>query len=313
MQQALNVIVTLLLPSPRTIRNRFQAMKYKQSFGVLGCIVASLTACDARKPDAATPIAANPAHPAAHASASTLMSVPPASNDFEGELGAVVHRKGESGPGAHVDVRIKSPRIRFTLPSEVAPLPRLGSGTAKVMMDSTLKKSVVFLESEKAYVVFPTNELSKQIESFGSSAPRQALLHTATVKVSKLDTHDTVAGISCDQWNVQLPGGEHATVSAASRDVPGLAMEATALPPDYAWAAEFLDGHHLPLRWVHFDRKGAEDARVEVDRADQHAIDKGDFVVPASYRRIDLSEKPGMLASVAIADKTQGTVTTPAQ
>jgi hypothetical protein len=235
------------------------------------------------------------------------MSVAPASNDFEGALTAIVRRKGETEPDTRLSVDIKTPRVRVSMPSKVEPLPQIGSGSLKVMFDSALQKTVVFVESEKSYVVFPTSQLARQIESFGPPAARKKTAASGPAKVTKTDKVDTVAGVACETWNVQLQNGERGTVCAASRDVPGLSIPSAGMPAGYEWAAQFFDGHHLPLRWIHFDDTGVEDARVEAEKVAQHTIDKAEFVVPANYRRVDLTQSPDLLAAAAMADKSKGT------
>jgi hypothetical protein len=229
------------------------------------------------------------------------------SGDFEGELHVNVQRKTEKEP-EHFDFRVKGPRSRFTFKEHIEPLPKLGTDAAKIMFDTVMKKTVVFIESEKAYVVFPTEQLAKQLASFdsGKSAKPAGATKPVSPKVTDLGKLDTVAGVRCEQWKVQLGPKEYTELCVASRAIPGLKIPAAALPAEFAYMDQFLDGQHLPLRAVHFDAKGVEDSRVEVERIDDRAIDTAEFVVPREYRRVDLTEHPGMLAAAAVADKTQG-------
>ena len=291
-------------------------METRTSSVVFAAALTVLTACDSQSATApvappanapAAPPAAAKAAPAAPSGASMMSPQPRStSSDFEGELFVAVHRAGEKDP-AHFDVRIKGPRSRFTLKERIPPLPDFGQPSSKIMFDTSLKKTVVFVESEKAYAVFPTEQVSQQLASFESKGAAKAkAANGPPAKASDAGKLDTVAGTPCEEWTVQLPGKEHATFCVASRSIPGLNIPAAGLPAEFAWAGQFLDGHHLPLRWVHFDSKGVEDGRVEVERIDDRMIDKAEFVVPNDYRRVDLGLHPGMLAAAAIADKSQG-------
>ena len=64
----------------------------------------------------------------------------------------------------------------------------------------------------------------------------------------------------------------------------------TGAPAQYAWMAELMDGKHIPLRMVTFDKAGVEEGRVEVTKIDKKSEPAASFEVPPGYKIIDLAD-----------------------
>ena len=54
--------------------------------------------------------------------------------------------------------------------------------------------------------------------------------------------------------------------------------------------AELMDGKHFPLRFIAFDKAGAEESRFEVTRIDKKALAPARFEIPPGYKVVDLEQ-----------------------
>jgi hypothetical protein len=113
---------------------------------------------------------------------------------------------------------------------------------------------------------------------------------TRTGKKSK------VAGMECEDWEFKDEAkNQKALVCIAEQDSGWLKFPTKALPDQIAWAAELLDGKHLPLRFIAF-KGDKEEGRLEASRIEKKTMPDASFVVPAGYQTMDLMQmlKGGM-------------------
>jgi hypothetical protein len=108
-------------------------------------------------------------------------------------------------------------------------------------------------------------------------------------KVTKLATSDKIAGKSCDNWEVTEEGRRVALLCIAEEGASWFHLPTTAFPAGYAWTAELLDGKHLPLRAVAFEKDGTESGRLELTKLDKKSISPAVFEIPASYKVVDVA------------------------
>lgn len=227
---------------------------------------------------------------AANASASPEAKVAsPLSGTFEGKITLHVDgKKSETGP-FDLECEMKNDSLRIDAPKEViAKESRLGNKAWAVFRASDKKGFVAMDPSKQAYTVdfdAAGDDLKKAVPRGGAgAAPGMAPASKATVK--RTGKKDTVANISCEEWEV-LDGQSRALVCMAEESAGWLKFPTKVLPDDLALAANLLDGKHFPLRVIGFDKE-IESGRVEVKKIEKKPIPDADFQVPAGYTQIDV-------------------------
>jgi hypothetical protein len=214
---------------------------------------------------------------------------------FEGEIDALFKEAGPAGKSANVAVFVKAGKLRFEVPEGLGQGPAMMLGPkAYVIFDSPGKKIDVVADSRKEVIVIDLEKSGQDLKGVGAppSAPHgpQAAPQGPPTKLTKTGKSDTVAGYSCDLWDITSDHRE-GTVCVAQEGASWFSIPLTGIPTEHAWAVELLDGKHFPLRFVGYDKDGAtEKTRVEVTKIDKKTLPPTEFEYPPTYKVVDLAQ-----------------------
>jgi hypothetical protein len=212
---------------------------------------------------------------------------------FEGEIDGFIK---DNKPGAQqtpITVMVKAAKIRFEIPEALAkgaPTNPLGD-KGYVIVDSTAKKLFAVSDAKKEAMELDLNTTGKALQGVhpGGGA-RPGAPQAPPTKVTKTGKTDTVAGYTCEYWDIASDHKE-GTVCVANDGPSWLSIPMTGIPTEQAWALELLDGKHFPLRFIAYGKDGTtEETRVEVTKIDKKSMQDSQFQVPAGYKTIDLEK-----------------------
>jgi hypothetical protein len=260
-----------------------QTILVATSFLALACAV--LPSC--KKPTPGGADGGGDAGPAATASLAFLTG-------FEGEIdGFVKDEKTSGGQQTPIAVMIKNAKIRFEVPEALAksaPANPLGD-KGYVIVDTTAKKLFFVSDAKKEAIELDINSAGKAMQgAHPTPGPHGAAPQAPPTKVTKTGKTETVAGYTCEDWDIASDHKE-GTVCMASDGPSWLSLPTTGIPSDQAWMLDLLDGKHFPLRYVVYGKDGAtEESRVEVTKIDKKPQQDSEFQVPAGYKTIDLEK-----------------------
>jgi hypothetical protein len=257
-----------------------------------------------------------PAPPPLAASSSTPAPPPlpkaSASSGFEGELELVARSADTKKPMPPIKLMVKGAKLRVDLPEELPRPPMLGQ-RVHVVLNAPERKLFAVLEDKRQVVLVNLDNMQKDLEGLqppGNAGARAKAKQTPP-KVTRTGHTDTVAGRTCEDWDLVTPEGQKTRVCVAEEEVAWFSLPDLALPPEQAWAGQFLDGKHFPLRFISFDKKGGESGRVEVSKLEKKPIDDALLAVPGDYQTTDVASliggfMAGMLGAPAQADPAAG-------
>ena len=213
---------------------------------------------------------------------------------FEGEIGISAKGKSMSHDGAPVLVTllIKKGKIRVDMPPGLKGSEAIGKGYG--LLHSAEKKAYFVDDAKKQAIMIELDHVGDHLKAMtpppahpGAPAPPPP----PPPKVTKTGKTDTVAGMKCEVWEIaDATNGKKADVCVADQGASWFHFPTVALPTEHAWATELMDGKHLPLRFVGYEKDGTEDGRVEVTRIDKKPMAEAQFDVPADYKIVDLAE-----------------------
>jgi hypothetical protein len=221
------------------------------------------------------------------------------SSDFEGEITMAVSEKAatkaKSMPQSIV-FGIKKPKYRLDF-TGMADNPQLAAG-GSLILDPTVKKGYLLVHPQKMAMVIDFEKMKAMKASSGgpslggpkvpSSGPTGA-----PPKIEKTSKKDTVAGYTCDIWNITDSDGKKAEICAAEGitwfDLSDIGWSS----PELTAAAAISDLNHFPLRVVAYTAAGVEETRMEAQKIEKKKLDDTRFVVPADYKVMDLSAMMG--------------------
>ena len=146
-------------------------------------------------------------------------------------------------------------------------------GTMRIVVDGAGKKAYVVNDAAKEYTVSDT-----------SSAPKAATPPTPA-KVTKTSTHDKVAGLDCEIWNVSEGTNDIEVCAARGLSFVGLGMAFGGFAGAGAsdWMSAVGNAGYFPLRAVGRASTGAELWRIEVTRMDKKSVPDTKFAIPPGY------------------------------
>jgi hypothetical protein len=213
---------------------------------------------------------------------------------FEGEIDGFF--KDSSKPGAQqvpLDLEVKAGKVRLAVPEGLAKgaMPMMGGAGEKayVIYDSGAKKMTIVTDTKKEAIVLDINNAGKTMPTPPPGAPGHPGSASPS-KVTKTGKTDTVAGYTCEYWDITSDHKE-GSVCVASDGPSWLQLAESALPSSQSWAAELVDGKHFPLRFIGYAKDGTtEESRVEVTKIDKKTLADTEFQVPAGYKTIDLEK-----------------------
>jgi len=214
---------------------------------------------------------------------------------FEGEIGVMAKEAKEPTKTSNFTLEVKGEKVRLDLPSDLAsksPLGAMAGGKTWGLLSTAEKKATLVIEAQKKAIVF---DLNKMIEKAKASATPPALGGTATPpkdppKVTKTGKTEQVAGYECENWDIVGNDGSKATACIANEGASWFSFPLTGIPTEHAWMMEVFDGNHFPLRFVGFDKTGAEQVRVEITKIEKKTLPPEHFQVPADFQTMDFDQ-----------------------
>jgi hypothetical protein len=220
----------------------------------------------------------------------------PALSGFEGEISASVNRNKPGDPPIPFVLSVKSDKIRVDLPEQMGGRGNPFGGKAYFLLDAPSKKASIVSDAQKQAFVIDLAKSGEQLAGLKglvpSSAPGAAAPNAAPPKVTKTGKLDTVAGYSCENWDIASDHRE-TTICVAQQEVSWFKIPTSSIPADRAapWMTELLDGKHFPLRLVAYAKDGTtEETRIEVTKIDKRPLAITQFEYPATYRTVDLAQ-----------------------
>jgi hypothetical protein len=250
-----------------------------------------LTHCNHKTPAAAPEDAAVVAVPPPAAAS----PVPPSLLNFEGEVDLLAKSPDANKPPQPVNMLVRNDRIRVDVMPGTDAAKTLG-GKAFLLVRVPDKKVDVVVDANKQVIeldlgnVEHLKSLAKGASGARPNSKGESRSPEPPPKIAKSGQKETIAGYSCEDWDVtsSKDGKKKVSLCVAEIAVSFFHLPLTGVPPEYAFMLELIDGQHMPLRVVAYDEKtGAESGRVEVTKIDRHPQDASLFEVPAGYTVID--------------------------
>lgn len=185
---------------------------------------------------------------------------------FEGEITMNVSDTGK--PPHTIVYDVKGTKMRFDAPSDAA---REGGGY--MIFDSAAKKMTTVTDAKKMAFTIDMNK-APSADPTAASAKKPM--------IDKTGKTDTVAGYSCEIWNVSEDADKAEVCVAKGIAFPMMGRHAT------GWQSELNDA--FPLRAITKDATGTEKARMEVTKIEKKTIDDARFEVPAGYNTMSMDD-----------------------
>lgn len=217
----------------------------------------------------------------------------PFSSGFEGEVGVVAKGKHAShaadGTQA-MTLEVKGDKVRLDLPPGMA-----GSSSASapgyVILNTPEKKLYMVMDAQKQAIIIDMNKAGDQLKAMAPPhAQKPGAPSGPPPKVTKTGKMETVAGFSCENWEIEQDGSK-SVACIAQQGASWFHLPITGIPTEHAWMAELMDGKHFPLRLVSYTKgTTTEEARIEVTRIEKKVLAPARFEVPAGYKIVDLAQ-----------------------
>lgn len=219
---------------------------------------------------------------------------------MEGEIDIAATGKDPGKPDKTINVAmlVKGNKFRTDMPAGIEGAEKLGKIYG--IFDTDAKKVFVVIDNQKEVIEIDLNTIGDQVKAMKPQAPtRPGSAGTAEPpkyppKITKTGKTDTVAGFSCEIWEIQNtePGDKSkADVCVSQQGVSFFHFPMTGAPAEYAALGELVDGSHFPLRGIGYGKDGVtESGRVEVTKVDKHTLDPNLFVPPAGYKTVTIQE-----------------------
>ena len=215
---------------------------------------------------------------------------------LEGEIDIAATSKEAGKPDKTINValQVKGNKFRADLPTGIEGAEKLGHVYG--IIDSDAKKADLVIDNQKEVVEIDLNKIGDQVKSIqgpkATTKPGTPEPPKYPPKITKTGKTDTVAGYSCEIWDIQNtePGDKSkADVCVAQQGVSWFHIPMTGAPAEYAALGELADGSHFPLRIVATAKDGVTEAgRVEVTKIDKKTLDPNLFVPPPTYKVVDI-------------------------
>jgi hypothetical protein len=248
------------------------------------------------------------------ASAQAANGSVPSLDGFEGEITLLV----KPGPKEHsskaippLNLLVKSGKFRIDVPADTEELKSIGR--VYVVVAASEKKISVVLDDKKEVVVINLDKIGEEMKGFSRGHEGTPAAPKVPPKVVKTGRKDTVAGYSCEDWDIVPSDGSRskASVCIAERAASWFSLPTLGLPAEYKFIAEMLDGRHFPLRVIGYENDGSEGGLLEVTKLDQKPLSAQLFEIPASYRVVDVQQAIQEIMAGAMAAGRGGPVAVP--
>src|SRR5580658_1745175 len=248
--------------------------------------------------------AANPppsAEPAPSASTSPLLASLAA---FEGEIDLVAKSWDPARPSENVNMLVHNDRIRLDSIPGTDAASAFGGNAYLLFRVADKKLDIVAAPRKQVFELDLSNP--DNLKSLAKAAPAAKGHPNATPepppKLTKTGKKETIAGYSCEDWEVTSGKDHRKKQSFCIADLASsfFHLPLPELPAEYGFAQELLDGQHFPLRVITYDdHTGAESGRLEVTKFDPHPLDPKKFEIPTGYAVVDLMQMLGAFANGA--------------
>lgn len=221
---------------------------------------------------------------------------------FEGEIHVTASAKtaGQPDKTFTVPLLVKGNKFRVNMPAGLEAANQLGNVYG--IVDTDAKKLYAVLDKQREVVEVDLNKVGDQLKGMTPSAPTTHGAPKAPEyppKITKTGKTDTVAGFSCENWDVQStqPGDKSkALVCVSQQGVSWFRLPLTGAPAAIVALGELVDGQHFPLRAIVYAKDGTtEVARVEVSKVDKKTLDAQTFTPPAGYKVVTVEQAMGGL------------------
>lgn len=228
---------------------------------------------------------------------------------FEGEID--ITAKGKTSPApVNLSLLVKNEVVRIDAPPDLLASPQaqsfLGPGKVYALLKAAEKKVIVVLDGKQQAIVIDLDQAADQAKSFrqhGAGGPGAGASPAADPpKVVKTGKTETIAGYSCEDWDVLSSDKSKLSLCVANKGASWFHLPLTGIPTEQAWALELLDGKHFPMRGIASEKDGSEAGRVEVTKLDKRTLDAAQFEVPTAYKQVTLTDMLAGLGGVPPAD-----------
>ncbi|MEO8799777.1 MAG: DUF4412 domain-containing protein [Polyangiaceae bacterium] len=230
---------------------------------------------------------------------SSLLSSGLSLSGFEGEIDLSITAKDKGKPDKTftVPLLVKANKFRINEPAGIEGAEKIGNVYA--IVDADAKKAYAVLDQPKQVIEIDLNTVGDQVKAMKPPSPTASTKPGATEppkyppKIEKTGKSDTVAGFSCEIWNISStePGDKsHAEVCVSHQGVSWFHLPMTGAPAEFAALGELADGSHFPMRAVGYGKDGVEEGRMEVSKVDKKTLDAQTFTPPASYKVVDIGQ-----------------------
>lgn len=235
--------------------------------------------------------AAAAATPSASASSPAAEPPAPSSNagvlsKFEGMLAVQFKSQSQKEPLPPIGVHVKGDKFRFQVPKGEHLPP--GVADAHVIFTPAEKKLFVVIDSKKQVIAFDLEKAAADLKQIAPPKP-QASPDATPPSVRKTGEKAKVAGLDCDEWEISSKSGK-VKVCVADESPSWFSLPAGSFPLEHAWAKDFFDGKHLPVRFVDFNERGEETARVELVSFETEPLGDELFAIPKDYQVLDIAQ-----------------------
>jgi hypothetical protein len=230
----------------------------------------------------------------------------PSLDSFEGEVGLMIKpgvKEREVKPIAPINLLVKAGKFRIDLPTDLEQLKAIGK--VHIVVAALDKKLFAVLDDKKEVVLIELDKIGEHINRMKPPTMPNTPPSTPPKppKITKTGHKDTLAGHTCEDWEIVGESGSKAMACIAERGVSWLKLPSIGMPSEHAWVAELLDGRHFPLRVVGYDKDGTEAGRIEVTKLEPKPMAAQLFEIPAGYRTVDLQQAIQGMMSAAIAGR----------
>ncbi len=250
---------------------------------------------------APTPMGAAPPTTAAAAEAAPADEGP----KFEGEIDLKITSAEKKKASPLMSLQVKGKKFRFAMPEgmEGGGGPQLGA-KGYVVIDGREKKIMAVSDEKRQVVLLPLDKLGAQLGKLSGDPAAEAKPgvepkpNAKPPELKKTGKTDTVAGRSCEEWELTNEDKSKMLLCVAAERASWLELPTLGLPSEHSWAHELVDGKHLPLRAIMLEPSGKEKMRVELVRLEEKSLDDALFAPPADYKVLDMGEMMKGMASM---------------
>jgi len=261
---------------------------------ILPLLLVVFTGCKESEPAPASKPAAPATAPSAAVVKPVVEQAPAVTGAFEGEIDIVAESKTKQEALPTIHAVLKNGKMRFDAPGAAAG-PAMG-GKAYQVIALNEGKMFTVVEARKMVIEMNIAKLGEQL-GLGGAKPNEPK-NEPPPKVTKTGKTDTVAGRSCEEWEIVAQRGEKQVVCVA-KGGGWPQIPAAQLPSKDSWAKDVFDGEHFPLRMVLFGADGTEQFRITIKKLEQKPISDAVFAIPEGYQRMDMMQMMGSMAGMA--------------